>query len=66
MDQVITLQGFIDFCYYHGNFEFQTNFFFRLKMKICDVFMNEIKMEDEPLQEPKENANVQIEKKTKI
>jgi len=27
--------------------------------------MNEIKMEDEPLQEPKENANVQIEKKQK-
>jgi len=24
-----------------------------------DVFMNEIKMEDEPLQEPKENASVQ-------
>ncbi len=25
----------------------------------CDIFMNEIKMKDEPLQEPKENASVQ-------
>jgi hypothetical protein len=27
----------------------------------CNIFMNEVKMEDEPLQKPKENANVQIE-----
>jgi hypothetical protein len=26
----------------------------------CDIFLNEVRMEDEPLLEPKENGNLQI------
>jgi hypothetical protein len=29
---------------------------------MCDVFMNEVRMENEPLQKLEENANVQIER----
>jgi hypothetical protein len=28
---------------------------------MCDVFMNEVRMENEPLQKLEENANVQID-----
>jgi hypothetical protein len=29
---------------------------------MCDVFMNEVRMENEPLKKLEENANVQIER----
>jgi hypothetical protein len=32
----------------------------------CDIFMNEVRTEVEPLQEPKENANVQREGSEKL
>jgi len=50
------------FAIHQGN-----NFLFQLSMaqpsknkNTCDIFLNEVRMEDEPLLEPKENGNLQI------
>ncbi len=51
----------------YNNFKFQTKHGTVLwKWNTCDVFMNEIRMEDGPLQEREENVSVKIERKRNL